>query len=154
GPDGTVGIVDRALRMRAVRATASGWQAIAATVPSDPPRAPPSAECPIVMLPERGGAARIAYVFQALAVDRAARIEATVRQGETRIVARAGSERSPHPIPPSLQQPRVAISDDGSRALVVPPHGPVLWWQSDTGQWREEPVHFDTPTLDRARLNP
>ena len=41
-----------------------------------------------------------------------------------------------------------------ARALVVPLHGPLLWWQADTGQWREERVHFDTPSLTRARLSP
>ncbi len=159
GPYGMIGIIDRAPRVRVVRATAAGWQAVAVAI--EPPITAAELQdstwgqrCPIVVLSERGGAARIRPTHNPAAVDRAGRIEAVAIKDEIRVVDRGVRELSSRAIPSAPWAPHVAISDDGSRVLVVPLHGPLLWWQAGTGRWREERVHFDTPTLTRARLSP
>jgi WD40 repeat protein/predicted Ser/Thr protein kinase len=153
GPDGLIGYVDRALHIQVVRATANGWQPVAATMPYTVLLTPPTPQlCPIVVLSERGGGARIAAPRWPTAVDRAARIAASASHDEVRLFDGAGRELSSRAIPSSPFAPQLAVSQD--RALVVPLHGPLLWWQADPGQWREERVHFDTPALTRARLSP
>jgi WD40 repeat protein len=155
GPDGLIGIVDRSLRARVVRATAAGWEAVAVTEPAGPIQDNVSPRwCPIAVLHERGGAARVALTNRGAVMDRAGRIEASASKDEVRIIDRTGLELASRAIPRSPYTPLPALSADGARALVVLLHGPLLWWQADTGQWREERVHFDTPTLNRARLSP
>lgn len=155
GPGGAIGLVDRDRRVRIVRSTGNGWQAVDAVEPAPTLLRQPAPEvaCPIVILPEPGGAVRVLEHGDVTA-DGSGRIVAHATLDDVRIADRAGSELSSHRLPHGRRYPLLGISRDGSRVLAAELHGPVLWWQASTGRWREEPLYFPTPSLRRVRVSP
>ncbi|HEY0482355.1 MAG TPA: WD40 repeat domain-containing serine/threonine-protein kinase [Kofleriaceae bacterium] len=154
GPNGTIAVIDRDRHARVLRPTGEGWQAVGEREPELTLDIPPQARCPVEIEPEADGAVRGAALRGVKVTSRSGQISVIATPAEVRIFDGGGVELSARRLPDHRLYPLLDISHDGSRVLAAELHGQMRWWQASTGRWQEERLHFQAPSLRRARLSP